>query len=229
MPDMLPAVPADVTERYDQELSVWELRASELEIQSQGDLDHAGAILHEIKELRDEIGDTFDPIIKAAHEAHRAAVAQKKKYDDPLKAANDEIRGKVGAFHREEERKAREQAALEEAQRREAEQKARREAEELAAAGEHEQAAELEQQAEELAAPAPVKPPAKTKGVTVRESWAAECTDLKALVDAVAAGKVPLRAVQADTKVLGQMARSLKSDLKWPGVRVWNKGAVAVR
>lgn len=216
-------------QKFEGEASLWEMRSLEIAVQDQVGLDQAGEFLHDIKAMRDEIAATFDPIIKATNYAHKAAVAQKKRFDDPLEQADRTIRLKVSDFAREEQRKAREEAALLEAERREEEAKARRAAAELEAAGEIEQAQEMEQQAEELAAPPPVKAPAKTKGVAVREKWEYAVEDLEKLVRAVAEGTVPLRVLTADKKVLGQLTRSLKHDLNFPGVRTWDAGAVAVR
>jgi hypothetical protein len=67
----------------------------------------------------------------------------------------------------------------------------------------------------------------KVAGLAGRENWKAECTDLMALVKAVAEGKQPLYLVMANDKVLGQQARSLKDQFKAPGVRVWNDRSFA--
>jgi vacuolar-type H+-ATPase subunit E/Vma4 len=56
-------------------------------------------------------------------------------------------------------------------------------------------------------------------GISERENWYAVVTDLKLLVEAIAAGKVPVSAVEPNMKVLNAQAKSLKRDLTWPGVR----------
>ena len=49
--------------------------------------------------------------------------------------------------------------------------------------------------------------------------WKAEVTDLMALVDAVAANKVPLFYLQANEKALNDAARAAKAALNIPGVK----------
>lgn len=59
----------------------------------------------------------------------------------------------------------------------------------------------------------------KAQGVTnAAEKWSAEVTDLMTLVKAVAAGTVPLFALQADMTFLNSQARSLKQLMQYPGV-----------
>ena len=50
-----------------------------------------------------------------------------------------------------------------------------------------------------------------------------------AFLIAVMEGTIPQAAVLVNTKLLGQQAKSLKAQLKWPGVRVWNEKNIAVR
>jgi len=59
----------------------------------------------------------------------------------------------------------------------------------------------------------------KINGLGTRTTWTYEVTDFPALVQAVAAGNAPLQALQVDNVFCGQQARSLKSALKWPGIR----------
>ena len=61
----------------------------------------------------------------------------------------------------------------------------------------------------------------------MREVWSCNVTDLKALVEAVAKGRVPLMALQANTVFLGQQARSMKGELRYPGVVVWAEKSIA--
>lgn len=79
----------------------------------------ANELLLAIRTMQREISDTFGPIIKRAHEAHRQAIEQKKKYEEPLSQAERIIKGEIGRYMRE-------QMQI----RMEAEEKARREREE---------------------------------------------------------------------------------------------------
>jgi hypothetical protein len=53
-------------------------------------------------DLRKEISGTFDPIIKKAHEAHKEAVAQKKRYTEPLDKADEFDRKALALYHDEQ-------------------------------------------------------------------------------------------------------------------------------
>ena len=62
-----------------------------------------------------------------------------------------------------------------------------------------------------------IEPP-RVSDVVSRENWSAVVTDLKALVAAVAAGTVPLLAIEANMKFLNNQAKAMKKDLPYPGV-----------
>lgn len=216
-------------EELQQEAAPWPLQAVELNIADQASMDAAGRMLHDIKLLRSRIAETFDPLIKKAHELHKAEVARKRELEAELVEAEGTIKRKVSVFVAAQERRAREQAAIEEAARREEQKKAEEEATQLEAMGEPEMAEAVRETADEQSAPLPVPAVPKARGVQTRDNWKAEVTDMKALVAAVAAGEVPIAVLKVDTKVLGQQARSLKKELAWPGVRVWNDKVVATR
>ena len=75
-----------------------------------------------------------------------------------------------------------------------------------------------------------VTAPIAAAGISKRVTYSAEVTDLLALVKAVAEGKAPIEAVQADTKFLGAQARAFKKqgDL-YPGVKSVAPASVAAR
>ncbi len=82
-------------------------------------LSKANEFLQAIKLVMKEIANTFNPIIKKAHEVHKESVAQKKKFEEPLVEAEKTIKLHIGAYLEGQEKI-----------RREAEEKARREEEE---------------------------------------------------------------------------------------------------
>ena len=196
-------------------------RATALTVASPADYEAAGKFLTIIKSLRAEIADTFNPIIIKAHAAHKEALAQRARYDDPLNAGERTIKSKMGAYYSEQERIRRaEQLRLEEEAKRAAEDAMIKEAALAESLGDK-GAAEAILDEEIILAPV-VAPPAvqKQTGISVRENWGFEVFDLKALVAAVVAGGVPASAIEANEKFLGQQARSLKAELRYPGVRV---------
>lgn len=187
----------------------------------------ASGMLLGIKDLRHEVDEGYDKIIRKAFEAHREAVATKKKYEAPLLEAERVIKDAIVAFDAEQERA---RVALE----RQLQEQAR----ELEEARQLEEAAALEtealatgdtallEEARELAS-APVAAPAvfvpratpTVAGISLRETWSAHVTDFQKLVAFVAANPSYLNLLQVNTTALNQQARSLKASLRIPGVQ----------
>lgn len=236
-------VPVAAIERQNQDLTS---RAMALTVVNNQQMLEASELVKAVAAQRKEVAATFNPIIERAHAAHKEALAQKAKFDGPLEQAQRRLAGCIGSYQAEQERIRREAQAEAERLQREAEAKerARLKAEEedriLAAAAQAEDAGDAELAEAivsapvvvELPPPAPVIVPRSVpavQGIVSRETWKAECVDLMALVKAVAAGTVPLRAIMANDVFLGQQARSLKELCRYPGVRVWSESSVAVR
>lgn len=192
-------------------------RAKALKVIDSDSWVRASGMLGVIKDLRKEIDDTLDPVVRKAHDAHKAAVSAKKKVEAPLVEAEAYLRGDMARYKREVD-------AANAAARREAEAERQREV------------ASLEQRGDLPAADAvrmaPVvveaeEPPAS--GVDTRSIWRAEVSDKMALIRAVAEGRVPEAVLAVDAKVLGSLARSLKGALNYPGVRVVEDVGIVVR
>jgi len=229
----------------------WSVLAERAVISTQDELDAAAQHLRGIKALRDEIAKTFDPIIEAAHKAHRKAIEQRKLIEAPLLDAKTILDRKVGAYAAKVERDAREERerverearekrereaklALEEREQAEAEARAAREAGDQAAveraAADVKAAVELEQEAAQ--APPPYLPPAmpvRSFGVSTRDTYKFEVTDLHALVQAVASGKAPIRYLDANLAIIGGEVRASKGQLDVAGVRVYVEKSVVTR
>jgi hypothetical protein len=208
----------------------WPERASALVIVDDKTNEAAGELLLAIKSMRAEVADAFDPIISAAHKAHKAACDQKKKADAPLLTAEAEIKRRMAAYY-----DARERARREEQRRLEAEARAREEAERLEEAAALEAEGRNKEAEEVLATPAPTvmvapPPPApKVAGIAPREVWRARVTDKAALVAAVAAGKAPLALLEINQTALDGMARALKSEFVLPGCEPVRETTIAAR
>lgn len=181
----------------------------------------AGAMRDGLKALSAEIDDTFDGPISAAFKAHKEIVAAKKLHAAPIEEAARLIKAKMISWDDEQRRLRQvEQARLEREAKRKAEAEALALAEELEKAGLKEEAEQVISEpvrAEVVIAP---KTTPKIEGFAYRSVWSAAVTDLGALVSAVMAGTVPIQALQGNDKFLGEQVRSLKSELKWPGVKV---------
>jgi len=178
-------------------------------------------------------------IAKWQTEQERLALAAQREAEE---AAQKE-RERLAVIQREKEQ---EQRRAEEASR-----KAHEEAQRLAAEGNEAAAAAARQEAQAQAevaeaahadvaeaaltsevvsfAPA-VSAPAKVSGISGQMRYSAEVTDLKALIEAVAAGKAPIQCLCADDKFLGAQARAFKSPGElYPGVRVKVERSISAR
>lgn len=172
-----------------------------------------------IKDIRKQINATFDPIIAKANATHKEACAQKKKVEAPLVEGENIINPALAAYDTEIERKR-----MAEQRRLEEEAKKRAEDEQIAAA-EH-----AEKQGDKVAAEAIISAPVEVApiiqpvaprpdGISYREYWSAQVTDLFALVKAVATGQQPVTLLQPDQVALNKMATALKGAMIIPGVR----------
>jgi hypothetical protein len=215
----------DITPREQaaQEALVVVGRADALVITDKPSYENAREFLLTIKDRQKKLDETFDPIIKKAHQTHSEAVAQKRRFSDPLKLAETALKNRISAFLISEETKRKaEENRLRLIAEKEAEE--RRLADALAAEAEGD-LEEAEAILDEV--PAFVPPPIVSRtvqtgnGIIERETWHFQVDNLKALVGAVSAGKIPLNAILANTVFLGQQARSLKGSMDYPGVKVW--------
>jgi hypothetical protein len=68
---------------------------------------------------------------------------------------------------------------------------------------------------------------ASLEGVSFREAWRAEVTDMLKLVRAVARNPALLSLLEINQAELQHLARTRKEELKLPGVRIWRESLVA--
>jgi len=181
-----------------------------------------------IKGMTKEIKDFFAPLKEKAFAAHRALTAAENEKLAPLVEAERFAKGAMTTWQLEQEAAARvEQRRLEEEARKRAEEEKLLDAIDAEQAGEPEAAERI--LAEPVLAPVVrIAPPVpQVAGISMRETWSAEVVDMRALVRAVADGKVPMRALVVDTVFLNGQARALKGDMNYPGVRAVSKRSVA--
>src|SRR5688572_2580422 len=205
-------------------------RAKGLAIVTAEDFMNAGELLRTIKGLRAEIDGTFDPIISKAHAAHKEAIEQKRKVDAPLVEAENILKPRISAYLTEQERLRREEELrMQKAAQEEEERQRLESAVILDDIGETDSANALLE--ERVVAPPVVLPRQvpKVSGIAMRQTWSAQVVSLMELVKAVAAGKVPIMALQANTTFLNQQARSMKSALNYPGVRAVPDNNISAR
>ena len=130
----------------------------------------ADGFVKRIKGLKDAVNDTFEPVINKCFQAHKEAIAQKKKHLQPLDDADTTMRGKMLEYTQVCERKRRKEQAEKEAI-------ARKQAEEQALADAEN--ADTPEEAEEIIEEAienrptvfipPIQP--KLQGTHTRKEW----------------------------------------------------------
>ena len=169
------------------------------------------------KSLLNEVKDTFDPVIKKAHEAHKEALAQKKRHEAPLLKAESYIKNQISGYYAEIERKRRE-AEERERRRREEEERKRREAERIL---DEQKSSEIEQPDPEPEPEKEIIPPKpKMEGVSIKTTWKWKVLDEM---------QVPREFLTINEKKLNQYVREHKEKAKIPGIHIYPDRTVAAR
>jgi hypothetical protein len=196
----------------------------------------ASDTLKAIKALRAKIGETFDPHIARAFQAHRALTKEKSDAETPLTEAERIIKGALVTYDQEQARLQRlEEARLREEARLAEETRVLNLAAAMEAEGQQCEDVALVAEAhalisEPIQAPpiAPVvKATPKITGITYRTTYSAQVINLHELVKFVAANPSHLGLLSANMPALNGQARSLKLGLRLPGVKVHEARDVA--
>jgi len=176
----------------------------------------AGELWKAIKELRKKVDETFSPIISAAFQAHKTAVAKKKEVDIPLEEAEKTVKQAMSAWDVEQERiRLAEQHRLEEIARKEEENRLLQEAIDAEKNGEHEEAeAIIEQPTFVPPVILPKTTPKIIGGPIYRENWKARVVNEKLL---------PREMLIPDFIKLNQLARALKKQFNVPGAEAYSE------
>lgn len=246
----------DLPAKLEQEGSELVVRIGALEVVSETSFQEMAEYARHCRRGEKAVDEVMDPIRESAHRTWKVAVERQKMLKAPFVAGREIADHRMGVYQAEQERRRKaaeearriEQERLEAEARKEAlrlEEEARRAAEEatLAVAIQAEEqgdAAAAEQILEQPVFVAPVlprpvfAPPVQVavpqaQGVSFRSVWSAEVYDLRMLVRAVADGRVPLNAIAADMTVLNGVARSLKGNMAYPGVKAVEKRSVGVK
>jgi hypothetical protein len=178
----------------------------------------AGETLKVIKGIRKEIDATFDPIIEAAHQAHKIAIDKKKKADAPLVEAENYLKPAIFAYAVEQERKRKaEDGRLWKIARKEEEDRRMAEALSAEAEGNHEEAEEI------IQAPVYV-PPVVVEKQTPTVSGVSMVTTWKfRIVDEL---KVPRGYLKVDEIKIGGVVRAMKGATSISGVEAYPETGV---
>lgn len=202
--------------------------ARALTVQNDDDYRLAASFLTEkVKPLLRQIDDTFDPIVTAAHRAHKTALEAKKKVADPVLAAERTVKGALSTYtQRQEQERRRLEEQIRKAEQERAEREALERAAELERQGHHEEAEAMTDQLIAAPPPAPpvVLPPAtpKVAGVSTRENWQYRIVD---------ASKIRPEFMTPDLQKIGGVVRSMKGAAAQVvgGIEVYNQPTVSAR
>lgn len=223
------------TVEVQREALTWPERAKALVIDTPESYSLAAEMLKGIKGLRAKIADTFGPLKAKTYTAWKAVCDEEKKADTPLTEAEGVIKAAMVAWDTEqaqlaaaEARRLAEEARQAEETRRVAEAAALER--EAVATGDASLLAEAEAIiSEPVVAPVVIVPKATptVAGISYRETWKAEVTDLAQLVRAAATNPTLIALLQPNTTAINGMARALKGTMRVPGVRVYSERGVA--
>lgn len=250
-PDTLPA-PSRVLVEHGEALTRQVLA---LTITSAQGFEDAASMSRSVAAFISRVKEVMDPVVNAAHNAHKVAVAQRDALLRPAEGAKRIIGERMAAYTDEQARLRREAEAAQQRERERLEAEARQAAEverlrlqeqadraaaavaeQLARDGEPDLAGLIKAPAVPLPAPKPVylpplqvnAPPA-ARGMSFPTTWSAEIVDLMALVKAIAAGTQPITLIEANMVALNGLARALKDALAIPGVRAKSTRGAATR
>ena len=219
---------ANIQELGQQALSFPE-KASLYKVADQATLTKANEFLLSVKAMRKQINETFDPIIRKAHDAHKEVISKKKTFETPLIEAERIIKGEIGAYMTEQDRIRREAEEKARREREEAERKAKEEEERrLQKAIEAEEAGNIEaaenilnsipSKPEQITTPIPMKP--LTQGISIQTRWKFRINDV---------GKIPHEYMIPDEQKIGAVVRATKGQVQIPGVEIYSEDSVSAR
>lgn len=207
-------------------------------VATQADYEDAARSLGVIKALQKRVSESLDPVVEKAHTAWKATVALRKEHLDPLLGAEALVKQRMrehGERVEAERQKALADARVIEAARQkahaDAEAAALAEADALADVGDVEEAERIVS-----ALPPPPVPEAvfyhaapKVQGISTTTVWKYEVTDLRSLVEAVAAGFVTPTVLEPSASGLRAYAKATQANSEKHGVRIWSEQVITAR
>lgn len=205
------------------------VEAEQFEIVTQEHYVQSADLLKQIKGKMSELDTLRRSITRPLDDAKRQVMDLFRPAEERLSKAEGVLKGAMIGFTREQERLRQEAERVARLAAEKEAEKLRQRAERARAKGKDEKAEDLDEQAETVPVPiVPSQVPA-APGVAFRTTWHAEVHDLKALVTACAKGQAPLALLQPNMVILNTQARSLKKELRIPGVRAVADEGVAAR
>lgn len=204
--------------------------AKKIQVITADDYTNAGQILKEVKGKSKQLDELRKSMTRPLDDSKKKIMEFFRPAEEKLAEAARIISKPMIEWETQQERNRREaeRIAQEEAQKR-AEEEALQLAVEVEQSGDTELAEQIISQPVQVPVVKIASAVPKTNGTFSRETWKAEVVDIKALASAVASGKVPAEALQANMPFLNQMARSFKGGLNYPGVRAIAEKSITSR
>lgn len=195
-----------------------------LVVTNQETYDKMNSLIAICKTAQKKVTGWFAPMKSKAYDSWKQICKQESDVLGPLQIAEKNGKFIATSWWQEQEEK---RLAVERKLREEAEEKAQKEREKLqrkaekeAAKGNEAEAEALKEQAESVqAVDIVVKPQVeKNNGVSYRELWYAEVTDMKLLCKEIAEGRISPNVVKPNQTALDGLARANEDTLTIPGV-----------
>ena len=196
-------------------------QAKEIQVIAQESRDRASSMLLTVKALRKQIDETFDPGIKKIHEAHKDALATKRKFEAPLAQAEATIKPRIAMYYDLQEKKRRqEEARLREEARKQAEEDQLAQAVAAEQMGMHAEAENIIQAP--VYAPTIIIPKTSqpAQGISMRKTWKYRVVNRDL---------IPRDYMLEDDKKIGGVVRAMGEQTNIPGIEVYCETGVAAR
>jgi len=198
-------------------------------IQNCDQLKTAAAELSKIKAKAKELDDQRKRMTKPLDDSKKEIMDFFRAPLDFLADAESILKRAIAGYQEAQERAAREAQAKLDAEARKQQERFLARAEKAEESGKVEKAQELAIQAANTVAPVIAANVAKAEGISSRKNWKAEVTDKLALVQAVAAGKLPISMLDVNMTSLNAIAKATKGEVEYPGVRFYHETVVSAR
>lgn len=171
-----------------------------------------------IKQMKKQVKETFDPIIDKAHKAHKEAVAQKKKYENPLIDAEKIVTLQIISYMDKLEKiriEAEEKAKREEEERKKIEEEKMKAALEASNSGDIEEATRIiKEEIPEQKPYIPLPPSPKLEGMSIRKIWKWRIIDIN---------QVPREYLIVDSTKVGSLVRATRGKINIPGIEAYSE------
>lgn len=213
-----PGIPAEALELAEQTGALATITTA-ITIKGAADYEAAGERLKQFSAKEKEV-EEFRKKLKAPILA--AGKAIDAFFDAPLKrlaSARAAYKVAILGYQQEQERIRREAEARAQEEARKERERLEAKAAKLAEKGKPEKAEAVAAAAAAVVSPILPTTTQRLSGISNRTTYSAQVTDLLLLVQAIAAGSVPLNAVIANTPFLNNQARAMKETLNYPGVK----------